>query len=131
MPVEEQVKENQAEEKVGSEQAWLQQQNKLTSLAISIDSSKEADGESASKVENVSIMPLEVAFCETMMEQSLALGALSHLSAVLYPLFIYQEDIHCQSTQMMSISWPASQFFGDQISCTAKYKRLHFLMLIL
>lgn len=94
MPVEEQVKENQAEEKVGSEQAWLQQQNKLTSLAISIDSSKEADGESASKVENVSIMPLEVAFCETMMEQSLALGALSHLSAVLYPLLIYQEDIH-------------------------------------
>lgn len=131
MPVKEQVKGNQAGEKVGSEQAWLQQQNKLTSLDISIDSSKEAAGESASKVENISIMPIEVALCKTMMEQSLASGALSHLSAVLLPLLIYQEDTCCESTQMMSVSCPASKLVGDQISCTAKYKRLHFLILIL
>lgn len=76
-------------------------------------------------------MPIEVALWETMIEQSLASGALSHLSTVLHPLLIYQEDTRCESTQMMSVLCPASKLVGDQISCTCKYKRLHFLMLIL
>lgn len=53
------------------------------------------------------------------------------LPAVLYPLLIYQEDNRSWFHSDDSVSCPASKLVRHQISHTAKYERLYFLMLIL